>query len=315
MKMMKFLTPLFLLSFFGLNLSQIPKQMNYQGYLTDNAGNPVTGNHKLTFTIYDAQTGGNTLWIEEHPSVAINNGVFQVQLGSITALDLDFDIPYWLSIKVENDPELSPRIAFASVGYSFNSVKSEGVAEGSISTNSIQNGAVTLPKLEPDMMVKVWEGTMSGVPTYQITGLNGNLHKFYKIFFSGRLHGTDTFLLVRPNGDDVNGRYRSLMNYNGDGAGWNWAYTGMYMGRSAWGECDLSFEFTLSCETGRNRLSHGEGIMALLTNINILALDAWCRWYNTTDNITSLEITSTNSTGLTTGTFSGTIIVYAVFPR
>jgi len=304
-----------LIVIFSVSYAQIPQQMSYQGYLTDNAGNSISGNHKLTFTIYDAQTGGNTLWIEEHSSVAITSGIFLVQLGSITALDLDFDVPYWLSIKVENDPELAPRIALSSVGYSFNSVKAEGVAEGSISTNSIQNGAVTLPKLEPDMMVKVWEGTISGVPTYQITGLNGNLHKFYKIFFSGRLHNADTYLLIRPNGDDVNGNYRSLMNYNGDAGGWNWAYTGMYLGRSAWGECDVSFEFTLSCETGRNRFSHGEGIMALLTSYNILALDSWCRWYNTTDNITSIEITTTNNSGLTTGTFSGTIIVYAVFPR
>ena len=115
--------------FFSLSFAQIPNQMNYQGYLTDNAGNPLTGNHKLTFTIYDAQTGGNTLWMEEHPSVAITSGVFRVQLGSITALNLDFDMPYWLSIKVENDPELAPRIALACVPYSFRAHKADSLSE------------------------------------------------------------------------------------------------------------------------------------------------------------------------------------------
>ncbi|UCF64286.1 MAG: hypothetical protein JSW33_00220 [bacterium] len=306
---------LVLLFIIAPTFSQIPRQMNYQGYLTDNNNNPVTGNLMLRFTIYDALVSGTNLWYEEHPNVALIDGVFRVVLGNTNPLDLPFDKPYWLGIRVGNDPEMQPRVALSSVGYSLNSLRAEGVKDSSVTTESIQNGAITLPKLEPDVMIKVWEGTISGLPTYQITGLNGNLHKFYKIFFSGRLHNTDTYLLVRPNGDDVNGNYRSLMNHNGDAGGWTWAYTGMYMGRSAWGECDLSFEFTLACETGRFRFSHGEGIMALLTNYHILALDAWCKWWNNTDNVTSLEITSTNSSGLTTGTFSGTVVVYAIVPR
>jgi hypothetical protein len=315
MKMMKFLILLFLLSFLSLSLSQIPRQMNYQGYLTDNAGNPVTGNHKLTFTIYDAQTGGNTLWIEEHPGVAITDGVFRVQLGSITALDLDFDIPYWLSIKVENDPELAPRIALSSVGYSFNSMKAESVADNSVTSAALQEGAVTLSKLQPDVMVKVFEGTCSGVSSYLITGLNGNLHKMYKIFFEGRIHSAEKYLLVRPNQDDVLNNYRGWLTHIGDAGGTNFIASGIFLNRSWVGECDVSSEFTLACETGRMRIGYGQGLMGYISGNNTLCINTWGRWHNTNDNITEIKFALTDGNGLASGTFSGRFIIYAVVPR
>ncbi|UCF64288.1 MAG: hypothetical protein JSW33_00230 [bacterium] len=116
---------------FGFNIwAQIPQLITYQGYLTDNANNPVTSNLQLTFALYTTQSGGSALWTEVHPSVAIIEGVFRVQLGSITSLNLPFDAPYWLGIKVASDPELAPRIALSSVGYSFNAVEAQSVASG-----------------------------------------------------------------------------------------------------------------------------------------------------------------------------------------
>jgi hypothetical protein len=114
----------------GISYGQIPREITYQGYLTDNANNPITNNLQLTFTLYDAQSGGSSLWTEVHPSVAIIQGVFRVSLGSITPLNLPFDAPYWLSIRVGADPELAPRIAMSSVGYAINSAQAEDVAAG-----------------------------------------------------------------------------------------------------------------------------------------------------------------------------------------
>ncbi len=59
--------------------------INYQGRLHDNAGNPVTTEAALTFTIYDALTGGNVIWgPETHAAVSIQEGLFSVGLGSRT---------------------------------------------------------------------------------------------------------------------------------------------------------------------------------------------------------------------------------------
>ncbi len=115
--------------------AQIPHEMSYQGYLTDNSNNPINGNLQLTFTIYDALSGGTNLWSEVHPSVAVVQGVFRVQLGSITPLNLAFDDAYFLGIKVASDPEMIPRIALSSVGYALNAEEAQSVASGAAVTS------------------------------------------------------------------------------------------------------------------------------------------------------------------------------------
>ncbi len=151
--------------------AQPPREMTYQGYLTDNSGNAITANLQLTFAIYDVQSGGTALWSEVHPSVAIIAGVFRVRLGSISALNLNFDAPYWLGIKVDTDPELAPRIALTGVGYSFYSLKADsaenftGLAGGDLTgtypdptVGGIQNRAVSATAPATGEVLK-WNGS------------------------------------------------------------------------------------------------------------------------------------------------------------
>ena len=148
------LSLIFLLIFSLIIFAQLPRQLTYQGYLTDNSYNPVTANLQLTFTIYDAETGGTALWTEVHLGVGVYDGIFNVMLGSNTALTLDFDSPYWLGIQVESDPELTPRIPLTGVGYSFYSLKADSVdnlANNSVATATIQDGAITQSKLSPGL--------------------------------------------------------------------------------------------------------------------------------------------------------------------
>src|SRR4051794_19668403 len=56
--------------------------VSYQGRLTDSVGNPITGTLGSTFRIYNVPTGGVPLWTEAQPSLSIQNGLFQVLLGS-----------------------------------------------------------------------------------------------------------------------------------------------------------------------------------------------------------------------------------------
>jgi hypothetical protein len=111
--------------------TDIPHLINYQGMLTDNAGNPITEPRDLTFTIYDAPTSGTALWTETHTAVSIVDGLFNVILGGDTTPipDSVFDSPErYLGIKVETDPELVPRIQLTSVGYAYRAMTS-GTAE------------------------------------------------------------------------------------------------------------------------------------------------------------------------------------------
>src|SRR4030066_778057 len=92
-----------LISFSSINIfSQvIPKLISYQGVLKDASGNIVTGDFAMTFKIYNDPTGGSALWTEIQPAVAVANGLFNVQLGSITPITtVPFNRIHFLGITV-----------------------------------------------------------------------------------------------------------------------------------------------------------------------------------------------------------------------
>ena len=59
-----------------------PESVNYQGYLTDSGGNPISSTVTLQFSIWDASSGGSQLWSETHNNVQVRGGYFSVLLGS-----------------------------------------------------------------------------------------------------------------------------------------------------------------------------------------------------------------------------------------
>jgi hypothetical protein len=60
----------------GQHARLIPRLMNYQGYLTDTLGIPVDDSLDMTFTIYDASSGGNQLWSESWHDILVEQGGF-----------------------------------------------------------------------------------------------------------------------------------------------------------------------------------------------------------------------------------------------
>ncbi len=121
---MKHFTYLFLFFVFAITQfisAQIPNTISYQGVLTDNKGNPVPdGNVSLTFRLYNASEGGDTLW-QETQQVAVSKSIFNVVLGSVEQINLPFDEQYWLGVTIGDNEELTPRNALTASPYSLNS--------------------------------------------------------------------------------------------------------------------------------------------------------------------------------------------------
>ncbi|MGH7454459.1 MAG: hypothetical protein ACRENG_24100 [bacterium] len=116
--------------------AQIPRTLSYQGVLTDNAGKPrPDGSYTFTFRFYTSPTGGTAIW-SESKSLPVKSGLFSTVLGEQTPFGaaVKFDQQYWLGIQVGSEPELSPRIALTSVGYSFSSLRADtaGVSVASL---------------------------------------------------------------------------------------------------------------------------------------------------------------------------------------
>jgi len=120
----------------------INHQINFQGKLVNPNGTNVTdGSYSIVFSIYNVASAGSAIWTETQ-SVTTTNGIFQVNLGSVTSLpgSVDFNTDnIYLGIKVGADAEMTPRVQFTSVPQAFNSEKLGGLT----SSGFIQNQTAT----------------------------------------------------------------------------------------------------------------------------------------------------------------------------
>lgn len=158
-------TLVLILSGTSVTNSQVPQIINYQGLLTDNDGKHVSGNHSITFLIYDVEIEGNAIWSETH-NVIVQEGLFNVLLGSVKS------IPYsvfagshvYLALKIGNDPEMTPRKRLVSVGYAFRAANADQLdgndisqfikagQDNSISSNMLQDNSVNIHKIVPKII-------------------------------------------------------------------------------------------------------------------------------------------------------------------
>ncbi|MFA5859587.1 MAG: hypothetical protein WC955_11060 [Elusimicrobiota bacterium] len=138
----------------------VPGQVNFQGRLLDTAAQPLTGTFDMIFTIYDAKTGGSMVWTETHSNTPIVNGMFNVVLGSYTALNPNLFVNDNLFLEIQTGTDvLSPRQRFNTVPYSFSAGNSEKL------------GGYTYTDL---LQATTFSGAVNG--TYDATTVNNDSH-------------------------------------------------------------------------------------------------------------------------------------------
>ena len=99
----------------------IPSTINYQAQITEQgcAGAACPQVFDLVFTLYfDAAGTQPAGWTETHLNVQATDSIVDVELGAITPFPVDlFEQPLYLGVAVNNDPEMTPRMALHSVPY------------------------------------------------------------------------------------------------------------------------------------------------------------------------------------------------------
>ena len=165
---------------FQSSLTAVPEVISYQGVLTDSEGAPLDTTVDITFTIY---SGEEQLWSEPHSSVAIEGGLFNVLLGSITPIqpDLFSGGETYLGVKVGDDDEMTPWQRIASTPYAFD-----------------------VHGLDVDAEGKVGIGTTE--PSY-------TLHVDGTAYSTGDWEGSD--LRLKKNVENLTGVVERLKNVNG----------------------------------------------------------------------------------------------------
>lgn len=108
-------------------MGDVPQLIPYQGTLRDASGTPVTTiggpGVPIVIAIYDAALGGTELYREEHASVLVANGIYNLSIGGGTPQlgmfgpSLFDATSRWLELRVGGET-LSPRQALRSVPYS-----------------------------------------------------------------------------------------------------------------------------------------------------------------------------------------------------
>ncbi|MGH1363215.1 MAG: tail fiber domain-containing protein [Calditrichia bacterium] len=175
-----------------LSFAQIPAGISYQGVITDSLGVPVSDStYSFTFQLYSGEAGGTSIWTESK-QLTTEDGLFFTILGDVVPFgaSIDFTAPYWLGITLDVDPEFTPRIPLASVGYSLRSgiaaraevadtasyalagpidttlIDSRYVNEGqaaAISANMLQDSSISALKFVPGEVVKSVNGLSENV--------------------------------------------------------------------------------------------------------------------------------------------------------
>jgi hypothetical protein len=154
-------------------ITSIPHLINYQGMLTDNSGNPLTGNFDIIFKIYNDASAGTMRWQETQSGVTVTNGLFSVILGSVTPIDIAFDEVYWLDITVGGE-HMPSRLKFTSVGYAYRAQKADtaayaiGVPQADLDARYVNvNGPDSIRGISASYMLRIKNyGTGDGIQIF-----------------------------------------------------------------------------------------------------------------------------------------------------
>ena len=130
-------------------LAAVPQTITYQGILTHTGGTPVNGTVQMQFSLYSSATATVPLWSESHQNVQVTQGRYSVVLGNGSPtpvlIDLPFDVPYYLGVKVGSDAEMTPRLPLTSTGYAMRAAAADSVvSSGTATITGGTNGNVVI---------------------------------------------------------------------------------------------------------------------------------------------------------------------------
>jgi hypothetical protein len=166
----------------------VPNLLAWQGVALDSTDAPLgDGMYTFHFAIYSDGIAGDSLWGESQ-TVAVENGVLNVLLGSVVPLSESvFDEPVrYLQVQFETQTPYVPRTRIVSVGYAFrvggidgavggtvlNELEVLGTQSALLDMNASGDGSVVLPSDaissseisdEPGMAAGVRSGIIPGI--------------------------------------------------------------------------------------------------------------------------------------------------------
>lgn len=154
------------------------RTFNFQGLLRDQSGVYVADgcDYQFIFEVFNQETGGTALWTETQGEICVSDGVFNVSIGSVTPVTVNFaeNQTYWLQITVD-DETLSPRSRIGGTAYAINSELLDGMHLDEITLDTVaQHGGETDAAITLSGTLDVSGTVMGGTPLiFEGTTVNG----------------------------------------------------------------------------------------------------------------------------------------------
>jgi hypothetical protein len=195
--------------------ADVPQYINYQGRLTDSAGDPAAdGDYEMTFAIYTKGTvSGESVWTSSAQTVPVSDGLFSCRLGPIPDSVFTSSFYYgsrYLGITVDGYPEASPRTQLVTTPYSFVALRADTATVSDTALNVLDDAITS---------AKILDGT--------ITRFDVMLDQIH----SSHIHdGTILFEDIHQNGAIAG----QVMKWDGD----DWVAGDVVSGASGWTSLD-----------------------------------------------------------------------------
>jgi hypothetical protein len=207
----------------GTAYALIPGTMSYQGYLADyTTGNPIDVTKEMSFSIWSSETGGTTpVWgPEDHLSVDVINGIFNVVLGLTDSMDpSELDGPCWLQVQVRDIggsswETLSPRQRVTGAPYAVLAQSVDGYPADSLFALNENETVTGQPSFNGG---DGGTAPFSVDSTYLVTNLNADL---FDGLDSSAFMSASTDNWVNTTGDTMSGAYAgALLHVTNTGTG------------------------------------------------------------------------------------------------
>jgi hypothetical protein len=127
-----------------LALAQVPQQLGYEGRLLRADGTPEVGVVSITYSLWDSESGGASLWSETQ-QVALSDGFYATFLGSVTPIPTTvFTGPErFLQLEVGGEA-MSPRQRIASVAYALTASTARDLSGGTVNASQVRVNGTTV---------------------------------------------------------------------------------------------------------------------------------------------------------------------------
>lgn len=141
----------------------VPYEFNYSGRITETSGKPVDGPIDIKISFYHQETGGSsTVYVPPFSGVALDEGVFNVTITTLTAADYHQIFSDSSSVYVEvtdlTNSVTYPRQRFSVVPYALK-VPVDGTTVTYDANGKLKVGMITNAQLDPSSYIKPGTGT------------------------------------------------------------------------------------------------------------------------------------------------------------